>query len=144
MGERGGLDDASGNPGADAAMVARKAAAVDAALAFHDGNLKDPLEVLRRVGGREFAAIAGAIIAARMEKAVVILDGFAATAAAAALYAANPAALDHCLLAQVSIEPGHARAAALLGLEPLLDLGLSCEGGVGAGIAAGVVKAAAL
>ena len=56
----------------------------------------------------------------------------------------NPAALDHCLLAQIPTEPGHARAAERLGLEPLLDLKLAHGEGVGAALAAGLVKAAAL
>ncbi|RUT90721.1 nicotinate-nucleotide--dimethylbenzimidazole phosphoribosyltransferase, partial [Mesorhizobium sp. USDA-HM6] len=102
------------------------------------------LEALRRVGGREFATICGAILAARMQKIPVLLDGFVSTAAAAALHAANPGALDHCLLASLSPEPGHAKVAARLGLEPLLDLGLAHGEGVGAGLAAGLVKAAAL
>ncbi|TIV03492.1 MAG: nicotinate-nucleotide--dimethylbenzimidazole phosphoribosyltransferase, partial [Mesorhizobium sp.] len=61
--------------GADASMRARKAEVVAAALAFHGTSLSDPLEALRRVGGREFAAIAGAILAARMQKVPVLLDG---------------------------------------------------------------------
>src|SRR5690606_9292352 len=91
--------------GAGATMMARKAAIVDTALAFHRGHLDDPLEALRRIGGREFAAIAGAIIAARMQKIPVVIDGFAALAAAAVLHAANAAALDHCLLATLPPEP---------------------------------------
>jgi len=125
-------------------MLARKAEVVDAALAFHGEGLRGPLEALRRVGGREFAAIAGAILAARTQKIAVLLDGFAATAAAAVLHAANPAALDHCLLASLSPEPGHARAAERLGLRPLLDLEIGHGEGVGAALAAGLVKAAAL
>jgi len=81
-----GADWVGPGSGADAAMQARKVDVVDAALAFHGASLKDPLEALRRVGGREFAAIAGAILAARMQKIPVLLDGFAATAAAAVLY----------------------------------------------------------
>ncbi|UCI05692.1 nicotinate-nucleotide--dimethylbenzimidazole phosphoribosyltransferase [Mesorhizobium sp. B1-1-8] len=130
--------------GADAAMMARKVDVIDRALALHGASLGDPLEALRRVGGREFAAICGAILAARMQKIPVLLDGFVATAAAAVLHAANPAALDHCLLASLSPEPGHARAAQKLGLRPLLDFGISHGEGIGAGLAAGLVKAAAL
>jgi nicotinate-nucleotide--dimethylbenzimidazole phosphoribosyltransferase len=139
-----GADWVGPGSGADAAMIARKAEAVDRALARHAGNLKDPLEALRRVGGREFAAIAGAILAARVERIPVILDGFATTAAAAVLLKARPDALDHCLLSHVSTEPGHRRLVELLGLEPLADLRLARGEGVGAGIAAGIVKAAAL
>lgn len=139
----GGADWVGPGSGADKVMVARKASYVDKALALHQGHLKDPLEVLRRLGGREIAAIAGAILAARMEKVPVILDGFATCAAAAVLHAAGPHALDHCRLASLSPEPAHARVAERMGLKPLLDQELG-EPGVGAGLAAGIVKAAAL
>jgi nicotinate-nucleotide--dimethylbenzimidazole phosphoribosyltransferase len=138
-----GADWVGFGSGADAAMMVRKAEAVDAAIALH-GRQKDPFEILRRVGGREFAACAGAIIAARAEKAPVILDGLAAIAAAAILHAVNPAAIEHCLLAQAPVEPGHERIARTLGLEPLLDLKMSHGEGTAAGLAAGIVKAAAL
>lgn len=140
-----GADWVGPGSGADAAMAARKVEAVDAALAFHGAHLKDPLEALRRVGGREFAAIAGAILAARVQKVPVLLDGFAATSVAAVLKAVQPAAIDHCMLAGLSPEPGHARAADMLGLKPLLDFRLGTGGeGVAGALAAGAVKAAAL
>jgi nicotinate-nucleotide--dimethylbenzimidazole phosphoribosyltransferase len=139
-----GADWVGQGSGADAAMVARKAKVVDAALAFHGNHLKDPLEVLRRVGGREFAAIAGAIIAARMEKIPVVLDGLVAIASASVLHALNPRALEHCVVAQLSPEPAFGKAVERLRMRPLLDLGLSHAEGAGAALAAGVVKAAAL
>ncbi|TIV74881.1 MAG: nicotinate-nucleotide--dimethylbenzimidazole phosphoribosyltransferase, partial [Mesorhizobium sp.] len=67
-----------------------------------------------------------------------------ATAAAAVLHAASPGTLDHCLLAGLSPEPGHAKAAERLGLRRLLDFCISHGEGVGAALAAGIVKAAAL
>jgi nicotinate-nucleotide--dimethylbenzimidazole phosphoribosyltransferase len=130
--------------GADDAMMRRKVEAVDAAVAVHDAHRGDPFEVLRRVGGREFAAIVGAIIAARAGKVPVILDGHGAIAAAAVLHAANPTISGHCLLASRPADPGLARAVDRLGLKPLLDLNLAHGEGVGAALAAGVVKAAAL
>lgn len=139
----GGAEWVGQGSGADAAMMVRKAVAVDDALACHGAHLSDPLEALRRVGGREFAAIAGAIIAARMQKVPVLIDGLATLAAAAVLHAANPAALDHCLLASRPVEPEGARAAERLGLAPLLDLRIGHGEAVAAGFAAGTVKAAA-
>lgn len=139
-----GADWIGSGSGADAPMMKRKAEAVDRALANHAGHLDDPLEVLRRVGGREFAAIAGAILAARMQKIPVVIDGFATTAAAAVLHAADPRSLDHCVLAHLSAEPGHVRAADRLGLRPILDLQLHHGEATGAALAAGIVKAAAL
>lgn len=130
--------------GADEALAARKVAVVEKALALHGANLKDPLEALRRLGGREFAAMAGTILAARVEKIPVILDGYASLAAAAVLKAIEPAAIDHCLLAHLSTEPGMARAAQLMGLRPLLDMSLGDGEGIGAALAAGIVKNAAL
>jgi len=138
-----GADWVGPGSGADVAMQARKAAIVDRALALHGEHLRDPFEALRRVGGREFAAIAGAILAARMEKIPVLIDGFATTAAAAVLYAQHPNALDHCMFSHVSTEPGHARLLAKLGVRPLLGLGIDHGEGVGAGLAAGLVKTSA-
>ena len=53
--------------GVDDAGLARKNAAIDAALALHGPYLSDPLEILRRLGGREIAGMMGAILAARRE-----------------------------------------------------------------------------
>jgi nicotinate-nucleotide--dimethylbenzimidazole phosphoribosyltransferase len=130
--------------GAEGDVLARKVAAVERAVALHKPHLGDPLELLRRLGGREIAAMAGVILAARMEKIPVIIDGYVATAAAAVLHAANPAALDHCLIGHVSAEPGHMAAIERLGKTPLLALGMRLGEGTGAALAAGIVKAAAL
>ena len=73
-----------------------------------------------------------------------MLDGFSASAAAAILHRANPAALDHCLLSHVSTEPGHRKAIEQLAMQPLLDLGINHGEGAGAALAAGLVKIAAL
>jgi nicotinate-nucleotide--dimethylbenzimidazole phosphoribosyltransferase len=124
-------------------VLARKIAAVEAAVELHSAHLDDPLEVLRRLGGREIAAMAGAILAARVEKIPVIIDGFVATSAACILHAANPEALDHCLVGHVSAEPAHGMALIKIGKEPLLSLGMRLGEGTGAALAAGIVKAAA-
>ena len=100
------------------------------------------LEVLRRLGGRELAAMAGAIARARSLRMPVILDGFFCTAAAACLAAEVQGALDHCLAGHVSQEPGHARLLQRLGKEPLLSLGLRLGEGSGAALAIGLVQAA--
>jgi nicotinate-nucleotide--dimethylbenzimidazole phosphoribosyltransferase len=97
---------------------------------------------LRRLGGRELAAMAGAILGARMNRVPVLIDGYVATAAAAVLFKANPQALDHCMAAHVSAEPAHGKLLQKLGLNPLLDLGMRLGEGSGAALAAGLVRAA--
>ena len=137
-----GADWVGRGTGVDEAGVARKAAVVDEALALHAGHLADPLEVLRRLGGREIAALVGAILAARMQRVPVILDGFVVTAAAAVLHALEPTATDHCLAAHVSAEQAHREALRRLGKEPLLDLRMRLGEGSGAALAMGTIKAA--
>jgi nicotinate-nucleotide--dimethylbenzimidazole phosphoribosyltransferase len=133
------------NEAKDKEIAGRQAAAVDAALALHRSHFKDPLEVLRRLGGREFAAIAGALLAARMERVPVIIDGAASIAAATVLHAMNPQAVAHCLVGAWPSQPALVTAVERLGLgDPVLEAGFGGGEGVGAGLAAGLVKTAAL
>ena len=121
----------------------RKARAVAAGVARHRRAVAhDPMEALRCLGGREMAAIAGAVLAARARRIPVILDGFVCTAAVAALHAARPGALDHCVVGHVSAEPGHRRLLQELGMPALLDLGMRLGEGTGAVLAAGLLRAA--
>lgn len=128
--------------GVDAAGRARKLETVRAGLARHAGNLADPLEALRRLGGVELAAIAGALLACRLARTPVLLDGFAATAAAAVAFRLDPTLLDHCRVAHVSAEPGHRRLLAALDRRPLLDLDLSLGEASGAATALPLLQAA--
>ena len=122
--------------------LARKIDAVATAVRRHRERLGDPLQALRSLGGHELAAIAGAILAARLARTPVVVDGFAATAAAAVLWKLDSALLDHCLMAHVSAEPGHRRLLAALGKTPLLDLGMRLGEASGAALAVAVLKAA--
>ena len=118
--------------GVDDEGLRRKADAVRAAVARHKPYLDDPLQILARLGGRETAAIAGAILAARLRRTPVLLDGFVVCSAAAVLLALDDAALDHCLAAHVSAERAHRHALKLLGKTPLLDFGMRLGEGSGA------------
>lgn len=129
--------------GVDDDGLKRKIAAVEAGLAHHGAHLSDPLEVLRRFGGREMAAICGAIIAARLQRIPVILDGYVVCAAAAVLHALEPSAIDHCLAGHLSAEGAHAQVLARLGKQPLLALDMRLGEGSGAALATSLVKAAA-
>ncbi len=127
--------------GVDDAGLERKAEAVSRAVA-RLGPERDPLEILRRIGGREIAAMCGAVLAARMERVPVIVDGFVTTAAASILHALDPSAIDHCLFAHCSAEAAHRRVLGFLGQSPLLDLGMRLGEGTGAALAAVLVRAA--
>jgi nicotinate-nucleotide--dimethylbenzimidazole phosphoribosyltransferase len=124
------------------AALDNKRRVVAEAAALHGPQASDPFEVLRRLGGAELAAITGALMAARLGRVPVVLDGFAATAAAAVLFAANPRGLDHCIVAHLSAEPGHRVLLKRLGQRPLLDLGMRLGEASGATLALGILKAA--
>jgi len=137
----GSADDWVGRgTGVDDEGLARKRAAVAAGLAKHD--VSDPLEALRCLGGRELAAMAGAIAAARQNRIPVILDGFICSAAAASLEVAVPGALDHCVAGHLSMEGAHGRLLEGLEKQPILSLGLRLGEGSGGALAIGVMKAA--
>ena len=128
--------------GIDRDGLGRKRAAVEAAAATHADALGDPFEALRRVGGRELAAIVGAVLAARLVRVPVLLDGYVCSAAAAVLHAAEPASLDHCIVAHLSTEPGHRRLVERLRKRPLLELEMRLGEGTGATLGAALVRAA--
>ena len=94
---------------------------------------RDPLQVLACLGGREIAAMAGAMARARVYRIPLILDGFIACSAALVLHSLTPAALDHAVAGHLSAEGAHGRLLAALGKEPLLSLGLRLGEGSGAG-----------
>ena len=128
--------------GVDDEGLARKTDVVSRGLALHGDAIKDPLHALRCLGGRELAAMAGAIAAARAHGIPVILDGFICSAAAATLFAAQDGALDHVVAGHLSAEGAHANLLSKLGKEPLLRLGLRLGEGSGAALALGVLKGA--
>jgi nicotinate-nucleotide--dimethylbenzimidazole phosphoribosyltransferase len=136
----GAADWVGPGTGVDAAGLARKRDAVDQALALH--RTDDPWACLARLGGRELAAIAGAVLQARIDRRPVLLDGYVATAAAAVLARARPDALAHCLAAHRSAEPAHGRLLERLGLRPLFDLGLRLGEGSGAALGVCLARAA--
>ncbi len=128
--------------GLDDAGVSRKAALIDAGLARHGASMVDPIDILRHVGGREHAAILGAVLGARLRRVPVILDGFTATVPAALLKAMEPTSIDHCQVGHCSAEPGHRHLLERVGKRPLLDLGMRLGEASGAALAIGLVRAA--
>jgi nicotinate-nucleotide--dimethylbenzimidazole phosphoribosyltransferase len=124
-----------------AAGPGRERAAEALARALSDGN-GDPLAALARHGGHALAALAGAVIAARMARVPVILDGFAALAAAAVPARLARGALDHCALAQQLDGPAPRRLQDALGKAAVLDLAIAAEDGSAALLVLGLLRSA--
>lgn len=128
--------------GLDRAGVRHKAEVVDDALRLHAAGLDDPREVLRRVGGFEIVALAGACIACAQAGVAVLVDGFIASVAALAAVRLNPSIAPWLLYAHRSAEPGHALVLEALDARPLLDLGMRLGEGSGAAVAVPLLRAA--
>jgi len=126
--------------GVDEAGLATKARVVREGVAVN--NTPKGLEALRCLGGRELAGMVGAIARARLLRIPVILDGFIATAAAAALGEEVDDALDHVIAGHVSAESAHPALLAQLGKEPILSLNMRLGEGSGAAVAINILKAA--
>jgi nicotinate-nucleotide--dimethylbenzimidazole phosphoribosyltransferase len=128
--------------GADEACVARKRSAIERALSLHAASLAEPLGILRCVGGLEIAAMCGFCLGAAARRVPVVTDGFIATAAAALAARLCPPFSGYLLASHRSAEPGHAHLLAMLGQEPLLDLGMRLGEGTGAALAIKLIQAA--
>ena len=128
--------------GVDDAGLALKARVVAQGLAANPQASTDPLEALRCLGGRELAAMAGAIAHARVLQIPVILDGFICSVSAAVLEVAVEGALDHAVAGHVSAEAAHAAVLHRLDKTPLLSLGMRLGEGSGAALAIQILKGA--
>jgi nicotinate-nucleotide--dimethylbenzimidazole phosphoribosyltransferase len=129
--------------GLDAQGLERKRSTVAAALRANSVNRADPLECLRRLGGHEFAALVGAMLAAAAARRLILLDGFATGVAALVACRLQPALRDYLIAGHRSAEPAHAHVLTELGLEPLLDLRLRLGEGSGAALALPLIGLAA-
>lgn len=128
--------------GSDDEGIGRKVGAIKRGLALHETHLGHGAEILAALGGREQAAICGAVLAARLARIPVILDGFICTASVAPLHAMDPTALDHCLIGHLSVEPGHQRLLAAMQKTAILDFDMRLGEGSGAALALGIVRSA--
>jgi nicotinate-nucleotide--dimethylbenzimidazole phosphoribosyltransferase len=117
------------------AIVARAADRARAEM----GRSTDPLEALRQLAGREIAALAGAILAARNQSTPVILGSNSAAVAAAVLHRIDPRAVEHVLAGDASSYRGVSEE---MGLSPLINYGITAGEGVSALAALPILKLA--
>ena len=127
--------------GVDDAAYENKKRVVDAARS-RVGDAA-PMEILRQLGGSELAAMAGAVLEARLRSIPVVLDGFVVCASVAPLHALHAGALDHCIAGHRSPEPGHSLLLDAFGKRPLLDLQMRLGEGSGALAAVPLIRIAA-
>ena len=112
--------------------LARKVAAIEAAIALHQPDAKDGIDVLCKVGGLDIAGIAGTFLGGAYYHIPVLIDGIISAAGALAAKCICPAAGDYMLASHVSNEPAGERVLAALGVKPVLRAGMCLGEGTGA------------
>ena len=128
--------------GVSGAKLKSKSRVVSLAVEANRHSRSNPLEVLRCLGGREIAAMVGAIARARLVGIPVILDGFVCTAAASVLHSIDSAMLDHAVAGHLSAESSHGKLLEKIGKTPLLDLKMRLGEASGAALAIGLLRCA--
>ena len=128
--------------GISAKTLKNKISVIKKGLKLHGKKFDSVIEILSCFGGREMAAIAGSVIAARIRGIPILLDGFVSTTSAATLTIFNKKLLEHCLISHLSSEPGHKGIILKLKKEPILDLNMRLGEASGGAVASLIIKAA--
>lgn len=123
----------------DDAKLAHKIEIVRRALKVNQPDPENLLDVLAKVGGFEFGAMAGVIIAAYHHDCVVMLDGFNTAVAALIAEEILPQTTECLIASHVGREVGHRAVLDYLGLEPIFNLNLALGEAIGSSIAARVL-----
>lgn len=139
-------DEAVGRgTGVSDAVLVRKTQVIAEAIERHSVSASGQLGFywLQVVGGFEIAAMTGTILAAAQAGLPIVVDGFIATAAAAAAFQMDPRSRDVCFFSHRSDEQAHGKALRALSVEPLLDLKMRLGEGTGAALAMPILEASA-
>ncbi|MBF6569423.1 MAG: nicotinate-nucleotide--dimethylbenzimidazole phosphoribosyltransferase [Candidatus Binataceae bacterium] len=128
--------------GLDDRKLHHKIEVIGRALELHRDALQGGEAILAAVGGGEIAAMAGVCLGGAALDVPVVVDGFIATAAAAAAETIHPGLRDHLFFSHRSAEGGHALALEALDARPILDLDMRLGEGTGAALAMNVIEAA--
>ena len=106
--------------------------------------VNDPLEILATFGGLEIAMICGAMLQAKTNGMVILIDGFITTAALLAAYQLDKSILANCIFCHCSKEIGHKYMLEYLGVEALVNLDMCLGEGTGAVVTYPLIKSAVL
>ena len=128
--------------GLDDKGMERKVQIIYNALNYHKPDPRDGMDILRKIGGYEIAGIAGAILAAASQGAIVVLDGVISTAAGLVAYVLNPDIKGYLVSGHRSVEIGQEAALSHMGMEPVIDFQMRLGEGTGAAMTMNIVDAA--
>lgn len=136
------LQDCMGRgTGLDHQQLREKEAILARAITRYSGN-KELLSIMAYFGGFEILQITGAMLAAAESNLLILVDGFIATVAFLCAYKMNPELKKNAIFCHQSDEKGHALLLSVLGVRPVLHLGLRLGEGTGCALAYPLMQSA--
>ena len=129
--------------GIDDEGLARKAQVIEDSIALSHPSKSDPVGLLAGVGGFEIGGIAGLVLGAAESRIPVVIDGVISTAGAMVAWLLEPKVVDYLFAAHRSVEKAQSAMLDLLGLEPILSLGMRLGEGTGCALAMPIIEAGA-
>jgi len=122
-------------------QLSRKQLILETAISNYSGA-KEVHALMAHFGGFEILQITGALLAARKQNMLVLVDGFIATAAYLCASKIDPLLKDHAIFCHESDEKGHRLLLNFLHAKPILQLGLRLGEGTGCALAYPIIKSA--
>ena len=110
--------------GINEAQIAHKISIIKKAIALHKNEMKEPIDVLSRLGGFEIAALAGSYLSCAKIGMPVLIDGFISSTAALVAEKLSPGSKQWFLYSHQSAEPGHKLILNSLDAKSLLNIGM--------------------
>lgn len=120
----------------------KKKEVIQKAILVNDPDKNDVLDVLRKVGGFDLAAMCGAFLGAAASQRPVVIDGFISAVAALCAYRLCPRAVSYFVPSHASYEIGYKLAMEEMGLKPMLLLDMRLGEGSGCPLAFEILSAA--
>ncbi len=120
----------------------KKQIILEKALALHNPDPMDPIDVLAKVGGLDIAGLTGCFIGAAYYRIPIVVDGVISITAALAAYRLNPRVRDFMIASHISREPAYVTAEKELQLKPMLAMDMRLGEGTGCPLAFQIIEAA--
>ncbi len=112
------------------------------AAATHSQTKLSPSELMQTFGGFEMASMLGAMLAARLNNMLILVDGFIATSVFMIAHQMDAEILKHAVFCHQSDESGHRFMLEDLGVKAILNLGMRLGEGTGCAVAYPILKSA--
>jgi nicotinate-nucleotide--dimethylbenzimidazole phosphoribosyltransferase len=129
--------------GIDDAQLAHKTSVIERSIVTNRPDPKDGLDILAKVGGFEIGGIAGLILGAAESRVPVVIDGVISAAGAMIAWLLEPRLTEFMFAAHRSVELAQSAMLDLMGLVPILDLGMRLGEGTGCALAMPIIEAGA-